>query len=242
MMKTYKAKGVVLHSVKYGENAMVLYLLTDLLGRQTYMVQGVRSKRGKGSRAALFQPMFIVDFVGLKSQKMEMHRMRDINNAVPLTTVPFDARKSTISLFMAEVLYRLIKEVEPNSPLFYFVCESIQSLDKLEDGVSNFHLWFLVRLSFYLGFYPGNEYVAGNWFDIAQGLFTPFMPSHRLLFNQENAKLLHELMLLDVEGLSQLKLSREQRSTFMTAIIAYFSYHLDTINQVKSIQILREVF
>ena len=42
-LKTYKARGIVLNSLKYGDSAMVVHLLTDALGRQSYMVQGVRS-------------------------------------------------------------------------------------------------------------------------------------------------------------------------------------------------------
>ena len=41
-MKSYKARGIVLHTVRYGEKSVVAYLLTDLLGRQNYIVGGVR--------------------------------------------------------------------------------------------------------------------------------------------------------------------------------------------------------
>ena len=42
-MKGYKARGVVLSTVKYGDSGMVVQMLTDRYGRQSYMVQGVRS-------------------------------------------------------------------------------------------------------------------------------------------------------------------------------------------------------
>ena len=66
-MKTYKGRGVVLHTLKYGDSSMVVYLLTDAGGRRSYMVQGVRSRNGRGSKLALFQPMFPVEFEGLES-------------------------------------------------------------------------------------------------------------------------------------------------------------------------------
>ena len=65
-MKTYKGRGVVLHTLKYGDSSMVVYLLTDAGGRRSYMVQGVRSRNGRGSKLALFQPMFPVEFEGLE--------------------------------------------------------------------------------------------------------------------------------------------------------------------------------
>ena len=120
-MKSYKARGIVLNTVKYGDSSLVAHLLTDRFGRQSYMIQGVRSSRGHGSKMALFQPMFALEFEGLESPKMEMHRMREIRNGILLSSIPYDVRKSTIALFMAEVLYRLVGESEPNAELFDFV-------------------------------------------------------------------------------------------------------------------------
>lgn len=241
-MKSYKARGIVLHTVRYGENSMVVFMLTDTLGRQNYMVQGVRGGKSRGNKTALFQPMFLLGFEGYESSKMQMHRMREPRAEVPLMSVPFDVRKSTISLFMAEVLYRLVKEAEPNSPLFDFVWDSVGALDSMRDGIANFHLWFLVMLSSHLGFYPGNEYVAGSWFDIQNGVFTPVMPSHRLMLDREDTAVLAAIMETRPEGLAGLKLSRERRSSFLSSMLLYFGYHLDTMNNIRSVQILREVF
>ena len=71
-MKVYKGRGVVLHTLKYGDSSMIVYLLTDVGGRRSYMVQGVRSRTGRGSKLALFQPAFAVEFEGLESSRMVM--------------------------------------------------------------------------------------------------------------------------------------------------------------------------
>ena len=77
-MKTYKGRGIVLHTLKYGDSSMVVYLLTDAGGRRSYMVQGVRSRNGRGSKLALFQPMFPVEFEGLESPRQQMHRFKEV--------------------------------------------------------------------------------------------------------------------------------------------------------------------
>lgn len=241
-MKSYKARGIVLHTMKYGESSMVVFMLTDTFGRQSYMVQGIRSPKSKGNKAAIFQPMFMLEFIGLESPRMQMHRMREVRMGMTLTSIPFDVRKSTISLFMAEVLYRLVKEVEPQSLMFDFVCGSVSALDSITEGVANFHLWFLVRLSAHLGFYPGNEYIPGSVFDIQEGLFTPIVPSHRLMLNADISHTLNALMSCEVSELADVRLSRSQRSDFMNSMLTYFGYHLDSIHKVRSIEILKDVF
>ena len=240
-MKSYKARGIVLHTVRYGEKSVVAYLLTDLLGRQNYIVGGVRSG-SRGSRMALLQPMFLVDIEGLESPRSQLHRFRELTLAVPLRSLPFDVRKSTIALFMAEVIYRLIKESEPNSPLFDFVYRSVEALDAMDEGVANFHLWFMAGLSRYLGFCPGNEYRPGDWFDIREGIFVGVQPLHGIAMTCHNASVFNDLLSCDVADLGSLRLNRDQRSDFLNSILVYFGYHLDAIHKVRSVDILREVF
>ena len=241
-MKTYKGKGIVLHTLKYGESAMIVYLLTDVGGRRSYLVQGVRSRAGHGSKLALFQPLFPVTFEGLESNRMEMHRFKEVQAGFVLRDLPFDLRKSTIALFMAEVLYRLVRESEPNEALFAFVWESVAALDSLPGGGADFPLWFLANLSRYLGFCPGNSYAEGDWFDIREGLFTPVQPAHSGYLTQECARILGALVGCGVEATAQLELNRMQRGAFLNAMLTYFGFHLDAVNAVQSVRILREVF
>ena len=241
-MKSYKARGIVLNTVKYGDSSMVAQLLTDVGGRCSYMVQGVRSSRGRGSKAALLQPMFAVEFEGLESSKMDMHRFRELRSGIVLQSTPFDVRKSTIALFMAEVLYRLIRESEPNESLFNFVWGSIEALDAMDEGVANFHLWFLANISHFLGFSPGNEYQEGDWFDMREGLYTDVMPLHDEVCKPESAQLLARLLACRVDELGEIALSRSQRVDMLTSLVNYYSIHLDSIRRVESIRILQEVF
>ena len=241
-MKIYKARGIVLNTLKYGESSMVAHLLTDVGGRRSYMVQGIRSSRGHGSKSALFQPMFAVEFEGLESPRMEMHRFREVHSGIVLQTLPFDIRKTTIALFMAEVLYRLVKESEPNPDLFDFAWGSVEALDDAKEGVANFHLWFLANLSRFLGFCPGNEYTHGALFDMREGLFTTVPPLHSAVMSADNAMILRDLLECDVKCLGEIGLNRRQRVDFLDAMLAYYGYHLDAIHTVRSIKILQEVF
>ena len=212
----------MLHTLKYGDSGMVVYLLTDSGGRQSYMVQGVRSARGHGSKLALFQPMFAVEFEGLESSRMQMHRFREVRSGIVLQSLPFDVRKSTIALFMAEVLYRLVKECD--------------------EGVANFHLWFLTNLSRFLGFSPGNAYLPGAWFDIREGSFTPLRPPHGEVLSADDARTLHDLLECDVRYIAEIGLNRRQRVAYLDALLVYYGYHLDAIHAVQSVRILQEVF
>ena len=241
-MKTYKGRGIVLHTLKNGDTSMVASLLTDVGGRRSYMVQGVRSRNGRGSKLALFQPMFPVEFEGLESPRQQMDRFKEVRAGFVLQSLPFDVRKSTMALFMAEVLYRLVRESEPNEALFDFVWGSAEALDAMDEGVPNFHLWFLANLSRLLGFRPGNDYTPGAWFDIREGSFTPLRPPHGEVLSADDARILHDLLECDVRYIAEIGLNRRQRVAYLDALLVYYGYHLDAIHAVQSVRILQEVF
>ena len=196
---------------------MVVYLLTDVGGRRSYMVQGVRSRSGRGSKLALFQPMFPVEFEGLESSRQQMHRFREVRTAFSLQSLPFDVRKSTMALFMAEVLYRLVRESEPNEALFDFVWGSVEALDEAADGVANFHLWFLSNLCRFLGFSPGNDYSPDAWFDIAEGHFTSARPPREHAVSQENAASTQEIM-ASIEELNSIVTIVDNKASGLTEL------------------------
>ena len=240
-MKRYTARGVVLGTIKYGDKGLVVQMLTSTHGRQSYMVQGLGSHRGHG-KLALFQPMFALEFEGLESSRMQMHRLGNVHNGIVLQSTPFDIKKSTIALFMAEVLHRLVKESEANELLFDFVWGSVEALDIATEGIANFHLWFLAHLCRFLGFSPGNEYFPEAWFNIAEGIYTHQQPPREYCITQENALILRDMLECDVRYIAEIGLNRHQRVEFLTALVRYYGYHLDTINSVQSIRILQEVF
>lgn len=173
---------------------------------------------------------------------MELHRFGEVHSGVVLQSTPFDVKKSTIALFMAEVLHRLVKESEANEMLFDFVWGSVEALDAATEGVANFHLWFLSNLCRFLGFSPGNEYMPEAWFDIAEGHFTTSCPPSEHRMSQQNALILRDMLECDVRYLAEVGLNRHQRVDFLDALLAYYAYHLDTIHSVQSIRILQEVF
>ncbi len=241
-LRGYKGRGVVLHTLKYGDNSIIVQLLTDTVGRQSYIVQGVRSARGRGSKAALFQPFFVVDFEGLNSSKADLHRFREVSNGLILRRTPFDIRRSTVALFCAEVIYRLVREGERNERLFGAVLEAVEALDTIDDGVENFHLWFLVQLSSELGFTPSGEWREGDWLDVPMGEFVDLKPLHNNYLTQSETALIARLLTMESTALGSIKLNRVERTNCLESLLRYYSFHLDTIYNVQSLAILKEIF
>ena len=92
----------------------------------------------------------------------------------PFKSVPYHPHKSAIALFIAEFLYRALREEAENAPLFAYLSNSIQWLDECKHDFANFHLVFLIRLSRFLGLYPNTEgYHNGDYFDLLNAVLHP---------------------------------------------------------------------
>ena len=219
-MESYKGQGIVLHTIKYGESGLIVYMYSRRNGRDVLMLNGLRSKT-KGNRAALLQPMFLVDYEASEVPHGKMHRIKDVSTTQPLCC-EFDIRRSALSMFMAEVIYRLVKEEVANEEMYNFFEQISMALRKMSDGLENLHLWFMVRLSELLGFCPENNWTEESFFDICQGRFVVIPPMHKMYFSRECSTLLAQLMsVVQTEQLVRLEMSRVRRREFLESMLVF---------------------
>ncbi|MDR1680564.1 MAG: DNA repair protein RecO [Prevotellaceae bacterium] len=237
-----KLTAIVLHTKKYRESSLLVYAYTNVFGRQTYVVNGVRSEKNK-TGMALFQPLTLLDAVAYHNPKSDMQRLYEYRLRWPLHSIPFNITKNAQALFIGEVLYKTIREQEPNAELFDFLFRAIMDLDALEQGIANFHLYFLVHLLRYLGYAPGNRYFFETpYFDVPSGEFIPFRPSHDLFFDAPQTQLFAALLQASPGQLSQIALRREQRNRFIDNMLSFLNHHFDMPVPIHSAAVLQAVF
>ena len=238
----HKTRGIVLNHIKYSESSLIVTIYTELYGRQSYIVQGVRGKKSK-IKANLFQPLFLIDMEVYHKPKRDLQRAKEIQNAYIFTSIPYDLKKSTLAIFIAEILYKTIQEHEPNSELFNYLFNSIQLLDLKEKGLSNFHVYFLIHLTKYLGFFPNNNYSDTKcYFDLKAGSFVQIKPMHFSVLEQETSKILSQMLLFSEHQHEDLVINYKERIQLLEKIIEYFTLHNEGISGIKSLEVLKEVF
>src|SRR6185295_18717174 len=106
----------------------------ELFGLQSYLINSVRKKNPK-VRPTTLQPLSLIDLVVYHKEKGGLQRVADAKSNPALKSIPFDVRKSSLILFMSEVLFKSVKEHEANPQLFDFIFNSVHLLDLQE----NFH-------------------------------------------------------------------------------------------------------
>lgn len=237
-----KIQGVVLHQFRYGETSIIAHVYTREYGRHSFLFKGIRGKRSR-IRPNLVQPFSVLNIESDIREGRDLSIVREASQAQNIHSIYYNVRKSAQALFMSEVLYHCLKEEVPNSLLYDFMVNSIAYFDTLEEGSADFHIYFLVRLSRYLGFYPlsktnGTESV----FDMKEGTFMDKIPLHDAYIDGKNSELLNDILNHDYEHLISKKLSQNGRNEMLDAVLRFYSAHIEGVTKINSYIILREIF
>lgn len=227
----HKTRGIVLNYIRYRETSIIVKIYTEDFGIQSYIVNGVRSAKSKTNRIALFQPLTLLDLVVYhKNKEQTIHRLSEVKCSLPFRSLPFDFIKSSIALFVTEMLVKTLREEEANQPLFHFLMEGIIYLEEADQYFENFHLQFLTKYAFYLGF--GAETVYEMEQQLKENLYPYALdaPSREVTQN-------FILMPFDYPAL----LDRQRRGQLLDTLIFYFKIHLEGLGEIKSLDVLREL-
>lgn len=222
----YKTRGIVINYIKYKESSIIVRIYTEQFGIQSYIVNGVRSK--KGSKIALYQPLTLLELVVYHKHNANLFRISEIKCHEPFTNIPTDVKRSCIAMFITEVLSKTLKgEVEPR--LFDFIYQSILFLEHIEENYENIHLQFLLKLCRYLGFEPETEVEILD--QIGQ------VPVENDVINEP--ALLKSLLISDYNN--DIQINNRSRRKLLDIILRYYSLHVENFGELKSVQILKEV-
>ena len=233
-----KTKAIVISSIKYQEKSLIVKCFTLSDGLKSYFVRDAFSSRKSNQKIAYFQPFSILEIEAIHKNKGTLENFKEIKLAIPFQTIHNTITKSTIVLFLSEMMHYSIHEEEENEALFTYLETALLWLDT-HDEIVNFHLIFILEATKYLGFYPDNTDIDLPYFEMTEGIFTQFHAISSL--SQHETQLFKKLLSLKFE--SDLKTFHViERQLLLKIIIDYYSFHLDGFRKPKSLDVLKEVF
>ncbi|PWJ59952.1 DNA repair protein RecO (recombination protein O) [Dyadobacter jejuensis] len=227
----YKTKGIAISYIRFRESSIIAKIYTESFGIQSYIVNSVRSSKAKGNKIALFQPLTLLDLVVYHKAKLDtVHRISEMKCTVPFHSIPFDIAKSSIALFLTEILGKTLKEEEENTKLFDFLVQSILHFDEMEGEFENFHIQFLIYYASYLGF--GVESMSEMERELRQ---------HHSPFGVDPQQDQVVDAILQNIGYGKVRLDRRSRANLLEKLIFFYKIHNEGMGDLRSLDVLREV-
>lgn len=230
-------EGIVLKRVAYSSSSAIATIYTRKYGQTAFMVRGIGKKGGK---SALLQPL---TRVGISFHYREKNQ---IQNASGLEIKPGSSfyvhpLKGTISMFLAEVLFKALREESPDEDLYDFLDGALDYFST-DEFSPNFHLILLVKLTRFFGFYPSGKWSSDTpYFDMINGSFTSDKNSSLHMIYPDLGRVFYEIANRDFNK-ETTKMTNIDRRKLLYSIIEYYQIQLEGLGEIKSLPVLIEIF
>ncbi len=219
---------IILHTVKYGDTSLIVHGYTENEGRCGFILRGAFKKAGKRNAppaTTVLHPLSIVNFESSKGNgKSDLLYLKEYSPKRHLHSIRSDFSKTSIAMFISEILYRTLLHAERDETLYAFLEDAILKLEENEGSTANFHIWFLDRYLSHLGFPLERGYAD---------IFSPFSPTEAQILQQVHDSSYEEAMQIPMTG--------ESRSKLLEEILKYLEFHSGTKLDIKSLQVFRSM-
>ena len=238
-----KTRGIVLRAIPYEDNRFIVHIYTERFGRVSYMVFGSGKKGSKVPRS-LFMPLSALDMDVEHSHRCDIQRIKEAHLCFPLAETASNPVKNMLALFLSEVLFRVVRDTQPDDRLFRFLYDSVVALEHLESGIANFHLVFLLHLLYYIGIYPNVEsHSAGtSCFDVQNSVFVSEQPVHAHYLDARESAVMLRLLKMTYENMSLYSFSRKDRIRIIERMLEYYRLHLPDFPEIRSLAVMQTLF
>ncbi len=237
----HKTRGIVFKVTDYSESSVVVQIFTEKFGLQSYLINGVKKPKAK-IRMNSLQPLHLLDMIVYHKTSGSIQRVSELRHQPVFQTIPYDIVKSSVTMFLNEVLYKSLRQHEPDEVMFEFLFHAIEILDSLNAGLANFHLYFLLRLTRFLGFYPDKTLASpAAWFDLKNGNYSKAQPPHALIIEPPLTGSWINILNSNFDNLQNLHISPAERKVLLDKILMYYQLHVEGFGQVRSHEVLEEV-
>ena len=105
----HKTRGIVFKVTDYRDSSVIVQLYTEKFGLQSYIINGVKKPKAKINRSML-QPLSLLDLVVYYKTGGTVQRIAELKNTPVLQSIPYNITKTSLALFLNEVLYKAVKQ------------------------------------------------------------------------------------------------------------------------------------
>lgn len=251
-----RLKGIVLRTVKYGENGHIVDMFTDAHGRMSFMMKTgstgkCRYSVGGRAVASHFMPLSMLEFDCNLHGQRRLPQPRSVTTYYVYQSLYSNPIKSAIALFVSEFLVNALQDGAADDLLYPYLEDSLRWLDSCTSGYTNFHLVLMMRLTRFLGIYPNVDDIYRDkatgvqkysYFDMLNSEYSYLQPAHPYFLRPEEARVLPYLLYMDFDNMHLYHLSRLQRRRCLDVINNYYRLHLPGFGELKSLDVLTELF
>ena len=232
-------KAIVISKIKYNDNDLIVKCYTASSGVKSYIIKNAsKSKKGK-LKPAYFQLLSLLQIEAEHKETRGLQYFKEVRLHKPYESLHTNVFKSTVLLFLAEILSMILNEEEANSSLFEYIETTLLWFDASEN-TGTFHHQFLMGLTKFLGINPDTTQNDQPYFNLQDGKFQPNLGDYCV--SGEKLKLLKPFLGTKFDTTITHALNASQKHELLNMILSYFKLHLHAFKHPKSLTVLNQVY
>ena len=227
---SYNCKAISLGYKKINSSTVICSLITEKFGLVSYLIKGFQSKKSK-TKINTLEPMGLIQIKSAQSKNRNLQRLDEIRLLVPPTN--FISAK-LLKLFYAEFLKKVISESTEDISLFNFLWKITFDLNSNKRIDKSDHLLFIIKLTYYLGFYPNVTNIKNSYFNLENGDFENSKSENTI--TKQESDIFKSILNGECDGFN-----KNDREVGLDILIKYFNYHNHEIKNLKSKKIIESL-
>lgn len=233
-----QTSAIVISSLKYGDNGLIVRCYTQNSGIESFILKNAFS--GRNRKSSVFLILNQIKIICDAKKNSNLNYLKEADAEIYYQSIYSNPIKTTITLFLGEILNSVLQEEETNLSLYQFLSRSLNEFDSNKTNYADFHLWFLMNLTHFLGFFP-NYSENYKFFDLTNGISTHDFSSG-FVIEKEELILFKNLIDLDFNSEETSKFNQNQRKKLLEILIRYYELHISDFRRPKSLEVLYSVF
>lgn len=221
-------QGIFLHRTAFSDSSLIVTYYTADKGLRKLVFKG-----GKKKAHQLF-PLAPTELTYYGRQESDLLQLTG-TEALFATDFQFDPVKSTIAFFVAETIRKCVHEFDADQHVFAFIREQIELLQRSDDQLSHFPLFFLIDFTEIIGVQPLVE-PDGFIFDLDEGSIGKFAPNGHRSARGEAI----DCILKRINGL-EVNVSKEVRDSALQVMMEYYKIHVPGLREFETYSIVQEI-
>lgn len=227
--------GILLKKINYSETSLILSFYTLEKGYQTYLFQGGKKKKGN-----ILQPLTIVEIDAYQRPDSDLGKISAISPEFIPESIPYDPFKSGIAFFIAEILEQLLRGSDQDEALYRLIEQEIHWLDASE-SITNYPIWFMLRVADQLGFGIQQLGEDGRIFDLEDGTISNQTPAGHAYEDDSSVMELNRLLTLNQMELLAANVHKTHRTRIIEMLVSYYRWHIEGFTHPKSLHVLQTI-
>jgi DNA repair protein RecO (recombination protein O) len=218
--------GIALKQTLFGDNDIIIKILTRKLGVVSFMVKGGR----KSNKKKYLQPLMVIQVSFKYNKKKSLQYLNQIQLHEVSSEMLINYHKRAVALFLCEIISRCLKEGSQDEGVYNFIYNQINWINQKSNSVNNFDIWFLANFTKTLGISPNYYEIQKesiNFFNIETASFVG--QTKKGNWSRESSIILYELLNMDTDHLKNFSLNNNLSKFVLDGLVKYYSFHLDDL-------------